>query len=395
MQKLWMILISISSIGTATAQNEQFQFGKIDTEDLVRKNSSIDKNAEAEVLFEFYDVNLTLYGGMLEINIKAHTRIKIYNEKGFDEANIKIPYIAKEGSEGIFKLEGQTYNQDASGNMNVTKLDKKSVYDKKIDNRLRNQIFTFPEVKAGSIIEYKYTVKRRLLYFDDWTFQRSIPVRYSNCTIEYPSEFSFSHIPRTTLPMEIDQKQSGHTVKKSFTMRNLPALKEEPHISCEEDYLQQVQFRMNGYYSPELTLNLTRTWHAIIKELMEDQDFGLQLNKNLQRTSDLDEQLKPIKTDGEKMYVIHHYVRNNMAWDGYNSIWALEGVKQAWADKKGNSGEINLILVNLLKDAGLKAYPLLVSTRKNGKVNTMYPNLTGAVMRPSATFNAAIDALAG
>jgi hypothetical protein len=375
MPKLWIIFISLFFIGTTTAQNEQVHFGKIDMEDLSRKNSTIDKNAEAEVLFENFDVNLTVFGGMLEINIKAHTRIKIYNEKGLEEANIKIPYIAKEGSEGIFKLEGQTYNQDASGSMIVTRLEKKSVYDKKLDSRLRNQIFTFPEVKAGSIIEYRYTVKRKLLYFDDWTFQRSIPVKYSNCTIEYPSEFSFSHIARTTLPLEIDQKQSGYSVRKSFTMRNLPAMKDEPYISCDEDYLQQVQFRMNGYYSPQLTLNLTRTWPGIMKELMEDPDFGQQLIKNIQQTVDLEEQLKPIKADGEKMSIIHHYVRNKMVWDGYYSIWALEGVKHAWADKKGNSGEINLILVNLLKDAGLNAFPMLVSTRKHGKVNTLYPNL--------------------
>ena len=69
------------------------------------------------MLYENYDVNLSLYSGELEINIKAHTRIKIYNEKGHDEANITIPYIAKDGAEGIFKLEGQTYNLDPSGNM--------------------------------------------------------------------------------------------------------------------------------------------------------------------------------------------------------------------------------------------------------------------------------------
>ncbi len=62
------------------------------------------------------------------------------------------------------------------------------------------------------------------------------------------------------------------------------------------------------------------------------------------------------------MATIHNYVRKNMEWNNYGGIWALNGVKSAWKDKKGTSGEINLILVNLLKDAGLKASPLLVST---------------------------------
>ena len=38
--------------------------------------------------------------------------------------------------------------------------------------------------------------------------------------------------------------------------------------------------------------------------------------------------------------------------------------------KKGNSGDINLLLVALLRSAGLKAYPILVSERGHGKVDT-------------------------
>ena len=370
-----MLFLFVIFIFPALAQNSKFQFGKVEKDELSRTSSTIDKNAEAEVLFEYNDVHLSLFNGRLEINIKAHTRIKIYNERGLDEANIKIPYISRNASEGIFKLEGQTYSLDPDGNINISKLDKKSIYNKKIDNRTSNQIFTFPEVKAGSIIEYSYTMKRVLLYLGDWSFQRNIPVRYSNVTIEYPSEFSFSHIARTTLPIDIDQHQNSYSVTKSFTMQNVPALKDEPYISCDDDYLQQVQFHLSGYYSPTLTLNLTRTWPSIMKDLMDDEDFGQQLKKNIQKTADLDEKLKSLSSVTAKMTTIHNYVRNTMAWDESYSIWAMDGVKHAWAEKKGNSGEINLILVNLLKDAGLKAYPLLVSTRKHGKVNPLYPDL--------------------
>ncbi|MBL0146997.1 MAG: hypothetical protein IPP48_16045 [Chitinophagaceae bacterium] len=44
--------------------------------------------------------------------------------------------------------------------------------------------------------------------------------------------------------------------------------------------------------------------------------------------------------------------------------------KSAWKDKIGTSGEINLILINLLKDAGIKVRPILVSTRENGIIIT-------------------------
>ena len=80
--------------------------------------------------------------------------------------------------------------------------------------------------------------------------------------------------------------------------------------------------------------------------------------------------LKNITVPYQKMKTIYKYVQDNMAWNEYLGIWAFDGVKSAWKDKKGTVGEINLILVNLLRDADLKAHPILVSTHDNGVVNT-------------------------
>ena len=52
-----------------------------------------------------------------------------------------------------------------------------------------------------------------------------------------------------------------------------------------------------------------------------------------------------------------------------------DGIKKAWDKRSGNTGDINLILLSLLKEAGVIAYPCLISTRNNGKINTAYPFL--------------------
>ena len=67
--------------------------------------------------------------------VKKHERIKIFNEKGLEEANIKINYLTRNNMELVTKLEAQTYNLDNNGNIIITKLDKKSVYNKKVNNR--------------------------------------------------------------------------------------------------------------------------------------------------------------------------------------------------------------------------------------------------------------------
>ena len=114
-------------------------------------------------------------------------------------------------------------------------------------------------------------------------------------------------------------------------------------------------------------------WPAIVKGLIKDEDFGDQLKKNIPRTADLDAMLLGVNDPYQKMRIIHRYVRKNMEWNEYDNIWALSGVKAAWKDKKGTSGEINLILINLLKDAGLNTHPILLSTVENGVINTGTP----------------------
>ena len=70
---------------------------------------------------------------------------------------------------------------------------------------------------------------------------------------------------------------------------------------------------------------------------------------------------------------IHNYVRGTMVWDYIYSKYSNDNIKDAWDKKRGNSGDINLILINLLKEAELEVSPLLVSERDNGKVDTSYP----------------------
>jgi hypothetical protein len=373
MNRIIPILLFLFTLSGAYAQPLSEPFGKVNPDDLKSKKSATEPGAEAEVIFDVQEIEVTLFNGALEILIKKHERIKIYNEKGLEEANIKIPYIARSGAEVISKLEGNTYNLGESGSMETVKLDKQSIYNKKIDNRLSHQTFTMPAAKAGSIIEYRYVMRRRLLYFDDWIFQRHIPVRYGYCRLDYPEEFAFDPMFITSMPYGYDKKTAGSRATQVISVKNVPAMKEEPYISSVDDYLQKVCFRINGYFSAVERINLTLTWPKVVNELLEDEDFGLQLKKNIPRTKDLDAVLQTLQEPEARMTEVHRYVRSHMTWDGSHSIWALDGVKQAWEKKKGNSGEINLILVNLLKDAGLKAYPILLSTRENGRINTAMP----------------------
>jgi hypothetical protein len=193
----------------------------------------------------------------------------------------------------------------------------------------------------------------------------------SRFTADFSPELEVLLVPSLTLAVKEEQNRKGVNNITTNTMENIPSLGDEPYMTCREDYLQRVAIRVVAAdFSGSLRKSLVRSWPDIIKELMEDEDFGIELKKNIQRTADLDATLKTITDPYQKMALIHNYVKNNMEWDNNYSIWALDGVKAAWRNKKGTSGEINLILINLLKDAGIHVRPILVSTKENGIINT-------------------------
>lgn len=366
------VLFVVSLTVSAQKQKDIPSFGKIEKADLELTECEFDKNAEAMVLFDVAELACTIVGGSVFIEYDRHVRIKILKDRGKDLANVHLRYLTS-ARQSIKNLAAQTYNLDAAGNISVSKVEKKLMYEKKINNRLSEEVFTFPEVKPGSIVEYKYSLENADL--EQWYFQKSIPVRLSRYTIDFPTEFEIHCQTIGSLPVETKRNTKGQHYVHTYTMRDVPALRDEPYISCESDYLQRLDPQLIAVNTLERRISLVRTWPQVIKQLMEDEDFGLQLKKEIPRTADLDEQLKKLSDPFQKMVAIHNYVRKNMEWNGYTSLWALDGVKSAWKEKKGNSGEINLILVNLLKDAGLKAHPILLSTRENGRIMASVPGV--------------------
>lgn len=369
LKSLFLVTCLTTSLSLfAQKGNDVPAFGKIDKADLEQKTCEFDDKAEAVVLFDVGELSFTLSGVASTMKMERHIRIKILKDKGKGQADIHLPYVSYRNVEQIKNLTAQTYNIDATGNIVTTKVEKKLIYEKPVDKYRTEQIFTFPDVQAGSIIEYKWQQVWSSLDLENWYFQRSIPVKYSRYRVDFPTEIEVYASPMCALPYENKKEEKSTRVVQTFAMKNIPALRDEPYISCDKDYLQRIDLRLQAINWSTHRQNLIKSWPQQIKNLMEDEDFGVQLKRNIPRTADLDEQLKKLTDPYQKMVTIHEYVRKNMEWNGFRNIWALNGVKAAWKDKKGTSGEINLILVNLLKDADLKAHAILVSTRDHGMI---------------------------
>ncbi|RCH56745.1 hypothetical protein DJ568_02505 [Mucilaginibacter hurinus] len=147
-------------------------------------------------------------------------------------------------------------------------------------------------------------------------------------------------------------------------------------MSSDVDNLQSISFTLMSI-KPKYGIEQTGadTWPKVGGRLNDEEDFGKQFKKKLATEEVLIGKAKELPNDDKKIAYLFNEVKNTLKWNGVDRWYTNDGVVKAWTNKSGNSTEINLILYRLLKQAGVKAYPMVVSTRDHGKVNPFNPLL--------------------
>ncbi len=364
-------------------------WGKIDKADLELKQCDFEKDADAMILVENAVVEYQRGSrDVFAMKKEFRSRVKIFKESGFKNADITIPYYSNDTYEKLIDVDAVTYNLDASGKIVETKVDKKSFFRQKVDGNWSTVKFTFPEVKPGSVLEYRYTIVREAYSdIDPWIFQDEIPTRVSALRISFPEYFVFTSQKLISIPIEEKKEELRQTISISgdainyradefyYKMKAVPSLKVEPYMGAYKDFLQRVEFQLSQVVYPnQPAQDVRNTWPSLTRTLLDADYFGVQIKRNLTVPDDLKRQITAAKSDKEKMLAIYKYVQRTMEWNGAYSKYC-ESAKAAWDKKTGTVGEINIVLLNLLKDAGLTAYPILASTRNHGRIMTAFPFL--------------------
>jgi len=364
MKKIYLALIVSCIISIAlNAQTHKTDFvqpyGKVDEADLEMKDCDFEKGSNAMVLFDFAEMD-----GKAGLPVGRHTRIKIFNDFGKGFGNMSLEYPIYNGGPGINDLKAETVNFE-NGKMEITPLDPKQVYTVQIDKWHSALKFAMPNLKAGSVIDIAY----RQIIPSAWYFQNFIPVRYSEIALNIPSTIithnrtiaiDFKTIPHTSQPYV---KSVGESTDGSQTkaMANIHSLPNEPYMGSRTANLQRLELiGVDTYVS---------TWPKVGELLMKSSEFGDELDRGFTNDAEIIKNAKNLKTDDEKIAYVFDEVKSRMTWNGLNRFFAVDGTVKAWDKKTGNSGEINMIVYHLLRKAKVKAYPLVVCTKSNGKLN--------------------------
>ena len=343
---------------------------KIDSIDLNLPSCSFEKEANAMVIYDMGQMASERAG----IRVERHKRIKIFNEKGKSAANIRIEYTNQFGAEKIDEIFGQTINFH-NGKVEYTPLDQKIIYRQDSSKYKGSVSFSMPDVKAGSVIEIRYVWHRAApRTLPGWKFQSDLPTRNSQFIMQLYRDVNFSSLDRTSQPLATDSvifSGYGHI----WAMRDVPSIHNEPFMRSPEDGVQSIELALTSVVSPDGQLvDLARSWAAAGKQLGNYKELNKTFNQGVSDKEGLLKWARMLTSDSAKVRYLFNQVKNGMKWNGDQNWASKDGIRKAWENKSGNWGEINMVLCRLLNDVGVKAYPMLASTRLNGKIYSNFVN---------------------
>ncbi|KFF04964.1 transglutaminase domain-containing protein [Flavobacterium reichenbachii] len=402
--KNFSLLILLLLASEITAQ--EFKLGKVSIAELEQKVHPKDSAAPAAILYKKgkakieYDTN----DGFITVT-EVEARIKIYKKEGYNWANERVWYYSASGSsEKVSFTDAVTYNL-VDGKIEKTKLKSEGTFDEVISKYRSQKKITMPNVKEGSVIEFRYIIRNpNGNVIREWDFQTSIPVNYSEFKTYVPEYYVFN--PRQKgyiFPKMTSEKaersitfttkersgggwtssQTSYSSNKvdysetqtTYVGENFPAMKEEAYVNNIDNYTSSVQHELAMVKFPNEPMKpLSTDWNSVVKTIYNYEDFGPELNKTGYFENDLKALLQGKNSDDEKILAILNHVKNNVKWNDYTGYSCDNGVKKAYKEKTGNIADINLMLTAMLRYAGLTANPVLVSTRSNGIA--LFPNRT-------------------
>lgn len=384
--RLLTLFLLLSSY--AYAHERDFQFGKVDADERSMKFYDKDSTASALVLREFGTARI-LYDNGIRLTFEYHVRIKVFNDKASDVGNVVIPLRKSDNNtfETVRDIEGVTYYLDQDGLTRQSILDEKQIF-KENKTRFRDEVkFALPNVKAGSILEYKYIIDSPFIYnFRTWSFQSEMPKVYSEYIPIIPAAYNYNVVLRG--PLQIKDGGKASLVREGFQaggfkcdcseliyrMENIPAFKTEDKMTAASNFISAVYFELSEYYDAHSVKHkVTKDWPAVDAEMRTDESFGGQLKKG----DIFKESLAPVLAGTEdplkKARLIFNFFQKYYKWNDYYGAFTDLGVRKAFNSHNGNVADINLSLVAALNSSGLDAEPVLLSTREHGVVNKLFP----------------------
>lgn len=329
------------------SQKAPIKFGEIDLSDLLMNNYHEDSTAPAVILCSYgYFNGNDHYFTLIQ-------RIKILKEEGKEYANFVFNTNNKSDIRGV------TFNYE-NGKIVKSKLSPTQIYEEIVRKDYVRMKVAMPNVKVGSVIDIEF---RHFLLPASWYFQSHIPIKMNVLILEESPYVSYK-------VKKYGFYQPKEIKTNYFVVERVPAFREEPYLSSDENYITKFEFEVESINIPGYFYkSYTTSWDAVLAYLRDHDNFGVAIEGSTYLKNVADNIKSIAKTPEEKIKLAFDAIQKEIRWNKDESLFASSNyLSEIYKTKTGNSADINLILLQLLRKLDLNANPVVMSSRDNGKM---------------------------
>ena len=343
------------------------------TADILARAPSEESYPQAGALILSCDENIEVLADNMQVS-DLHYVVKILNERGkedFSESHIdydstyekvELEYARTIRPDGKVVEVGKRHIRDVSKYMNFPLYSNARVF-----------IISFPEIVEGSSIEYKLKIYRSQLlnkkdFVFDYPLQVQEPIIAASFSISAPREKAFyiKNINEkyndfgASLRPAIEKSDKAMIYRWRF--KNIPQIIPEPNMPAEVEI------------NPTILVSTFKNWQDIYNwwsDLSRDKIKADAAIKEKVR-----ELIKDKVSQEEKAREIYsfcaqkiRYVAVEYGQAGYEPHKA----EDIFSNKYGDCKDKAILLVTMLREAGLSAAPVLISTKEDYNLNEDFP----------------------
>jgi hypothetical protein len=304
-----------------------------------------------------------------------HYVIKILNERGKEEfAETQIGYdstyekVILESArtirpDGVVVEVGSRHIRDVSRYMNFP-----------LYSNARAYIISFPEVVEGAILEYKVKITNNYLingkdFVLNYPVQATNPVLSARLNLQFPKSTTV-HLKilnekynffGATLKPEIQEK--GEFLHYSWSFLNIPQIIPEPNMPAGVQINPTILLSTFDDWQEIYTW-----WRSLSKDKIKaDADIKAKVKDLIVDASSREAKAASISNYCAK-YI--RYVAVEYGQAGYEPHSAADIFKNKYGDCKDQA----ILLVTMLREAGITAWPVLIPTREDYNLSEDFPS---------------------
>ncbi len=295
-----------------------------------------------------------------------YMRLKIFTDEGRKYGDIEIPYM----NDGIRieNLHARTIKPDGT----VAEFSGKpftKVIAKARGFQIRAATFTLPQVEAGCVLEYFYTISG--YESSSWILNEDLFTKEADFSMQPGGDGYFMNQIEWTwqnMPPGASRPYQEKDKTIRFHVTNVPAFTPEELMPPENEVKERVDF---SYSHAGRELKVSDFWSSFSKGL------GKSLDTEIGKFKDADEDVAAIIQPGDspevKLHKIYTRVQQmrNTSYDKEKTVAELKrekekvpaSVQDAWKKGYGSYFELNRVFLAFARAAGFEAYEIWIPSR--------------------------------